>query len=385
MNIKITNLLKALILSMILLLCPATESFAGAKSGKKSTARQYSSSSNKKNTKTAANNNKGSQAKKKKTRKTFINADGGKDYKTRTLNFTNFNGDEFKLKFAVNESEYEQYEQLSKYLDSSSFQNKLKKKIEQKYQEDCREDFQRLQTICGKKHVSMKQKNNGNTCSFSYPKSCSEQAKKYFNGPEPKKREKRNIKAIETYKKQLEHERETYLNSKGIKITKSKGKNIISPDYPALARNYRNTVQQAAEGLDEAFRRFGYSDRDIAGAVLSLVQTGITYKSGTKMDMEFFGLMLPAQALIEGYADCDGKSLLAATLLSYWPQIHVIGIQITVKKKGHYLIAADIPKMSEKEQTITYKGNEYVLMETTSRVPIGYTTLPKKYSIDEFF
>lgn len=379
------SFLKAGILTMLLLFSPATLSFAGGRTVKKTVARSHSSASDNKNTKSSANKNKAKAAKKKKTRKTFINADGGKDYKTRTLKFTNFNGDEFSLKFAVAEEEYEKYEQLSKYFDSSSFQKKLKKKIQQKYQEDCQEDFQRLQDMCGKKNVSMQKKNNGETCSFSYPKSCSEHAKKYFNGPGPKKREKRNIKAIEKYREQLEREREVYLNSNGIKITKSKGKNMVSPDYPTLARNNKEAVRHVAEGLDEAFQRFKYSDRDIAGAILSLVQTGIAYKSGTKMDMEFLGLMLPAQALIEGYADCDGKSLLAATLLSNWPQIHVIGIQIRVKNKGHYLIAADIPRKSEKEHTITYKGNEYVLMETTSRIPIGYTDLPKEYSVDEFF
>lgn len=327
----------------------------------------------------------GSRQKEAERQSIRIKAESGKKDLKKTLKFINFNGDSFSLDFVISKYEYEQINNYFKYSheDDSAVYDKMNEMGRKQQEAELDEDINQLKKLCGKDKVH-KEKNKDGSYNITYPAQCTWAVNKYFNSRKREKRIQNNQESLEEYDKQMLQNREKDLNNRGI-VTRN---GVRSVYLPFLANKNKNSLRQAALGLNSVFKRLGYNDRDIVGAILSLVQQGIKYKTHTKKDRKFFGIMMPAQAILDGYADCDGKSLLAATFFLHWPQIKVIGIST----KNHYLLAAAIPSQGG-DNIIEYKGNKYVLMETTDKWPIGEIgkkTLKqikknKITAIDEFF
>lgn len=166
----------------------------------------------------------------------------------------------------------------------------------------------------------------------------------------------------------------------------------LSWDLPVIAQREKNNVRTLADDLRKKAAEHNYGKREIAGAVLSMVQSAISYEIPpikTNTGRQFFnGLYTPVQTIVEGRGDCDTKSLLMAAVLSHWPSIRVIGIQVP----EHYFLGIAVPVM-DGDETLTYRGTKYVLTEPAgpARLPPGRIGglsrkyINKDYKVQEFF
>ena len=258
-----------------------------------------------------------------------------------TLCFSNFNLDKLKLNFSIYESEYNRA--ITKY----GYRDMELKSLCDTFASSLGSD---------NRGAAGSQKNGHNR--FNIPQQCMSKAIDFFA-------------------------------QRGLKLDPKT--NSIYPDMPNLAKREKESIRTLAEDLKKKAAARKYNNREIAGAALAMAQTAIKYevtpmkkKNGQQ---NYLGIYLPIHAIVEGHGDCDTKSLLVATLLSYWPTIKVIGIKVT----GHYFLAASlIPE--EGDKTITYHGRKYVLMEPAGpgwtppgqAAPSSISAMKQGYEIDVF-
>lgn len=136
--------------------------------------------------------------------------------------------------------------------------------------------------------------------------------------------------------------------------------NIVENDIPVIVRKNVKLLSPLAMALQKVATERKYSEEELVGAAVSLVQTSLRYKIPPSMegDLHTCGLLPPARALLSGWGDCDTKTALLGSILGSWNGIKMIGIAVP----GHYLMA--IRRLPGKgDMFIRHEGLEYVLVE----------------------
>ncbi len=147
------------------------------------------------------------------------------------------------------------------------------------------------------------------------------------------------------------------LRSKGLAMRPG---NVVEPDMPVMIKRNTPLLKPLALAFQKVANSRGYSDEDIIGAVLSMVQTAIRYKIPNNLEngLHTCGILPPARALLSGWGDCDTKTGVLASVLGNWSRMRMVGIAVP----GHYLMA--IRRLPGKgDMFVRYEGLEYVLVE----------------------
>ena len=135
---------------------------------------------------------------------------------------------------------------------------------------------------------------------------------------------------------------------------------LVECDIPVVVKRNIKLFTPLAEAFQKISVEKGYSDEDIIGAALSLVQTAVRYKIPPNVEngLHTGGLLPPARAMLSGWGDCDSKTALLASILGNWSKMRMVGIAVP----GHYLMA--IRRLPGKgDMFVRYEGLEYVLVE----------------------
>ncbi|MDE2490213.1 MAG: hypothetical protein KGM24_05160 [Elusimicrobia bacterium] len=156
-----------------------------------------------------------------------------------------------------------------------------------------------------------------------------------------------------------------YLESRGFVLEKG---GVTRVDMPEVVRTNGPLLKPLAETFDRIATSRGYRSMDIIGAVLSFVQTALKYREPPDVvgGKHTGGILPPITTVVSGWGDCDTKTALAASLLSNWAQMRMVGVSVP----GHYLMAVlQIPDQGD--LYVEYQGLQYVLLE-----PAGPAWLP---------
>ncbi len=136
--------------------------------------------------------------------------------------------------------------------------------------------------------------------------------------------------------------------------------NIIECDIPHIVKLNIETLKPLALSFQKLASEKSYGAEETVGAVLSMVQTAISYQIPPLVEgkIHIGGLLPPARALLMGWGDCDTKTGVAAAILSNWSGMRLVGIAVP----GHYLMA--IRRIPGKgDMFVRHEGLEYVLIE----------------------
>ncbi|OGR40671.1 MAG: hypothetical protein A2X35_09485 [Elusimicrobia bacterium GWA2_61_42] len=147
------------------------------------------------------------------------------------------------------------------------------------------------------------------------------------------------------------------LRSRGLAL---RAGNLVECDMPVIVKRNIKILNPLALAFQELAAEKKYSEEDLVGAVVSLVQTAIRYKIPPPLEngLHTGGLLPPARALLSGWGDCDTKTGLLAAILGSWNGMRMVGIAVP----GHYLMA--IRRIPGKgDLFVRYEGLEYVLVE----------------------
>lgn len=147
----------------------------------------------------------------------------------------------------------------------------------------------------------------------------------------------------------------------------------FTADYAWMAERSREDVRTTASGLFEAAKAARYDDeRKVLGLLASFVQS-LTYApqpanrvadDGTEMYIG--GVTMPLEALATGTGDCDTKCVLLGALLS-----HVKGARMVLLLSGTHVFAGVRGVPRPRDRYVRIKNDRYVLIELTSRWPVG--------------
>ncbi len=144
--------------------------------------------------------------------------------------------------------------------------------------------------------------------------------------------------------------------------------NVVECDMPNVVKRNTAVLKPLALAFQKIASDKSYGAEDTVGAVLSMVQTAIRYQIPPMVEngRHIGGLLPPVKALLSGWGDCDTKTGVAASVLSNWNGVRMVGIAVP----GHYLMA--IRRIPGKgDMFVRYEGLEYVLVE-----PAGPAWLP---------
>jgi hypothetical protein len=85
----------------------------------------------------------------------------------------------------------------------------------------------------------------------------------------------------------------------------------------------------------------------------------------------YFGLAIPHESLAISYSDCDSKSVLFSGILHHLiPSKNIIMVGCTADGGGHMIVGvSDLPFYG---QTVKHTGKNYLLLETTTPIPIEH-------------
>lgn len=158
---------------------------------------------------------------------------------------------------------------------------------------------------------------------------------------------------------------------RGIKMDEDMTRYVI--DYQWVIDQSSRELRDAAKGIRSVARRKGYrSRRELVGAFASFVQA-LEYKlppnnriDDNGKEIITIGAIMPIEVLTNQWGDCDSKSMLFATLVR---SIDLIDVVFIVKHE-HVFAAVNVRPLPE-DQTIRYKGDDWVLIELTDAWPIG--------------
>ncbi len=162
--------------------------------------------------------------------------------------------------------------------------------------------------------------------------------------------------------------------------------NRVAPDFPWLVRHAAPLVAPLAQAIVRGWRdtavppsgaaagpgNYPRSDTRVE-ALTSFVQRAIPYTEVTPSPdgLERCGLRTPGATLSDG-GDCDSKVLLLAALLrAVDPRLSLVLVTLTVEGRPHMLLGVGI-RPTPCAATLTHGGLEYVLIETTSAVGVGF-------------
>lgn len=147
------------------------------------------------------------------------------------------------------------------------------------------------------------------------------------------------------------------LRSRGLAM---RAGNVVEADMPVVVKRNIALMHPLALAFQQVAKERRYSEEDMVGAVVSMVQTSIRYKIPLSLErgLHTCGLLPPARSLLSGWGDCDTKTGVLASILGNWSQMRMVGIAVP----GHYLMA--IRRLPGKgDMFVRYKGLEYVLVE----------------------
>ncbi|MCM2268458.1 MAG: hypothetical protein NDI60_11885 [Elusimicrobiales bacterium] len=136
--------------------------------------------------------------------------------------------------------------------------------------------------------------------------------------------------------------------------------NLVECDMPVIVKRNTELLKPLALAFSKISSERGWSEENLLGGVLSMVQTAIRYKIPPTVEdgLHTGGLLPPARALLSGWGDCDTKTGLLASVLGNWKGMRMVGIAVP----GHYLMA--IRRLPGKGDVfVRYEGLEYVLLE----------------------
>ncbi|MBT6165259.1 MAG: hypothetical protein HOH93_05050 [Phycisphaerae bacterium] len=158
---------------------------------------------------------------------------------------------------------------------------------------------------------------------------------------------------------------------RGIKMADDMKSYVI--DYQWVIDQSSRELRDAAKDIRSIARRKGYrSRRELVGAFASFVQS-LEYRlppnnriDDNGKEIITIGAIMPIEVLTNQWGDCDSKSMLFATLVRSIDLTEVVFIV----KHEHVFAAVDVIPEPE-DQTIRYKGDDWVLIELTDAWPIG--------------
>ena len=136
--------------------------------------------------------------------------------------------------------------------------------------------------------------------------------------------------------------------------------NLVECDMPVIVKRNVEMLKPLALAFSRIAAERRWSEENLIGGVLSMVQTAIRYKIPPTVEdgLHTGGLLPPARTLLSGWGDCDTKTGLLASILGNWKGIRMVGIAVP----GHYLMA--IRRLPGKGDIfVRYEGLEYVLVE----------------------
>jgi hypothetical protein len=170
---------------------------------------------------------------------------------------------------------------------------------------------------------------------------------------------------------------------RGIKMADDMKSYVI--DYQWVIDQSSRELRDAAKDIRSIARRKGYrSRRELVGAFASFVQS-LEYRlpPNNRIDdngeeIITIGAIMPIEVLTNQWGDCDSKSMLFATLIRSIDLTEVVFIV----KHEHVFAAVDVIPEPE-DQTIRYKGDDWVLIELTDAWPIGRVPEEHIESIDQ--
>ena len=146
-------------------------------------------------------------------------------------------------------------------------------------------------------------------------------------------------------------------------------------DYARLTMEGAADLRGLAESIVEAALAAGLmTDRQIAEAVTSFVQSAIRYQSpevplpsaATDSSVLYRHGMFPAMTtLAQAWGDCDCSSIVAAALLHATGLFRSIGIYVRRGEESHFLIAIQLDHQ-EGDISVEFEGRTYLPVETTS-------------------
>lgn len=165
--------------------------------------------------------------------------------------------------------------------------------------------------------------------------------------------------AIASLDKEYDKRVKDYLSSRGFRMLKG---NVVTVDMPDLVRKNSAMIKPLSLTFEKIAAQRRYRSGDIIGSVLSFVQTAMHYKQPDPVfkDKHTGGVLPPITAVLVGWGDCDTKTGLAASILSNWAQMKMVGVGVP----GHYLMGVLL--IPEKGDIyLEYQGLQYVLVEPT--------------------
>lgn len=89
------------------------------------------------------------------------------------------------------------------------------------------------------------------------------------------------------------------------------------------------------------------------------------------------GIFSPPLIFEKGYADCDSKALLFASILSHYPELYKL---VVIYQKDHLLLGVQVNNALKNGDFISFKGSNYAYVDAVGpgRLPLGKMAYPKK-------
>ncbi len=179
------------------------------------------------------------------------------------------------------------------------------------------------------------------------------------------------------------------LRSRGLAL---RAGNLVECDMPLIVKRNVALMKPLALAFQQTASSRNYSEENLVGAVLSMVQTALRYKipPAVQGGLHTGGLLPPARSLLSGWGDCDTKTGVLASILGNWNGVRMVGIAVP----GHYLMA--IRRLPAKGDVfVRYEGLEYVLVEpagpawlepgTVGQATTALLSGAEGYKVDPFF
>lgn len=150
----------------------------------------------------------------------------------------------------------------------------------------------------------------------------------------------------------------------------------VIPDYNKLISLYQGTVLGIHRNWSRAVEAQKLTRRESIELLLRFFQDYPYGIPPSVVGRKFIGgLLVPPLSLEFGWADCDSKSLLMATILSYDPYFRDKLAMILVP--GHALLGIEVLTLPY-DETYEYRNRTFVVAEPTglSRTPLGRKNSP---------
>jgi hypothetical protein len=143
--------------------------------------------------------------------------------------------------------------------------------------------------------------------------------------------------------------------------------NTASPDYNRMIKISRQITRPIYDMIMKKVGGSGSFQKPI-DELLKFCQD-IPYKIPAEVynNKQTGGIFPPSLALTKGYADCDTKAVLFASVLLHNPRYKIVFITIP----GHLFLAIKgVPKPYQKY--VTYRGEKYILCEPTGPARLAF-------------